>query len=181
MITLVFTIMVLFSFGQEESVKMTKEEKNAEKVRVKKEKEDKNDADWLVIQEIAKSRKFVIEFDRFTSGRQLNSRLNFIAVYGKKVVLQLETGPLANNNGLGGLTIDGVITDFKYTPPKNNKKPAFISFNVTSKQTSQASNVNITIYKGRRADLSLGGAPNVQGDFLAPEESQIFIGLNMTN
>ncbi len=188
MVKILFTnillIIVLFSFGQENSGKLTKEQKKAEKTRIKKEKEDKQNADWLLIQEIASSKRFVIEFDNFNdAGEQhmLNGRLNFIAVSDEKVVLQLESHPFFANNGLGGVTIDGTISDYKYTPPKNDKKPVYISFNVSAKQAVKASNINITVFNGGTATLTIGSSPSINGDFLAPEKSQIFKGVNMYN
>lgn len=172
---------VLASFAQDEKVKKAKEEKKAEKARIKKEKEEKENKDWLLTQEIAEDGKFVIEFNRGANGDQLNSRLNFFAVYNEQAVLQLETGPLSSTNGLGGITLEGTVTEYRYTPPKNDKKPIQIRLNITGKQASQASYIVITVYKGGNASLTLGSSHIVRGDFLEPEESRIFKGLNMIN
>lgn len=175
---------VITAIGQNDSGKLSRKQRKAEKEKLKKEKEEKENAQWAVLQSIAKNKRFVAQLDHISDMKTgqmitLNSRLNFIAVSGDKVVIQFETNTYLANNGLGGLTIDGTINDYKYTPPKNDNKPIVISFNVTSKQAFRGYNVSISVSKGGITNVSMGATPNIYGTFLTPEDANINMGVNM--
>ena len=180
----VFSMLFMFSYAQE-NVKLTKkEQRKAEKAQLKKEKEEKEAADWLMYQQLAENRRYVVEFDKVTNtktGEQyiLSKRLNFLALRNDRVVIQVQTHPYLSDNGLGGTTIDGTVSNYKYVAPKNDKKPIVISFNVASKLALRGLNVRITITKGGMTSITLGSSPTIYGFFLQPEDANINIGVNM--
>ncbi|NQU34088.1 MAG: DUF4251 domain-containing protein [Bacteroidetes bacterium] len=179
------SVMFMFSYAQED-VKLTREQKKAEKAIKKKEKEAKEATNWVLLQSLAENKRFVAEFDKVVNsltGEQyiLSSRLNFVAVDGDHVVIQFQTHTYLSDNGLGGRTIDGTISDYKYTPPKNSKSPIVISFNVSSEHTFRGSNVRITVTEDGLTTISLGSSPNIYGVFVSPEDANINIGVKMWN
>lgn len=186
LLTGIISVLFLVSSAQDTDKKKTKEDRKAEKARIKKEKEEKENADWILFQSLAENKRFVAEFDKVTNSKTgeqytLNRRINFIAVNGNKVVIQFQSHPYLASNGLGGITIDGTITNYKYTPPKNDKKPIVISFNVDSKNTLRGSNIRISVTKGGITTVSMGSSPNIYGIFTTPENANINMGVNMWN
>lgn len=181
-----FLFAAIFSYAQDSEKKMTKEEKKAEKARIKQEKVDKENADWLLFQDLAQKKKFVVELNKVTdnkTGKQyiLSPRLNFVALNDNKVILQLESNSFLSTNGLGGTTIAGSIDDYQYAPPKNDKKPLVVSFNVIEKNYNRSTNVFITVSKGGNSVIQVGNSPNFYGTFKTRGESNIFVGADMNN
>jgi len=174
----------MFSNAQENTETKTKDQRKAAKDQKKKEKEEKETADWVMYQQMAQNRRYVVEFDKVTNTRTgeqyiLSRRLNFIALRNDRVVIQVQTHPYLSDNGLGGTTIDGTVTNYKYVAPKNDKKPIVISFNVASKLALRGLNVRITVSKGGMTSISLGSSPTIYGYFMKPENANINIGVNM--
>ena len=180
----IFSMLFMFSNAQENVELTKKEQRKAEKAQLKIEKEEKEAADWLMYQQLAENRRYVVEFDKVTNtktGEQyiLSKRLNFLALRNDRVVIQVQTHPYLSDNGLGGTTIDGTVSNYKYVAPKNDKKPIVISFNVASKLALRGLNVRITITKGGMTSITLGSSPTIYGFFLQPEDANINIGVNM--
>ena len=180
----IFSMLFMFLNAQENTETKTKDQRKVDKAQKKKEKEEKETADWLMYQQMAQDRRYVVEFDRVTNtktGEQyiLSRRLNFLALRNDSVVIQVQTHPYLSDNGLGGITIDGTVSNYKYVAPKNDKKPIVISFNVASKLALRGLNVRITVTKAGMTTITLGSSPNIYSYFLQPEEASINIGVNM--
>ncbi len=184
LLLIIFSMLFMFSNAQENTETKTKDQRKAAKDQKKKEKEEKETADWVMYQQMAQNRRYVVEFDKVTNTRTgeqyiLSRRLNFIALRNDRVVIQVQTHPYLSDNGLGGTTIDGTVTNYKYVAPKNGKKPIVISFNVASKLALRGLNVRITVSKGGMTSISLGSSPTIYGYFMKPEDANINIGVNM--
>ena len=184
LLLIIFSMLFMFSNAQENTETKTKDQRKAAKAQKKKEKEEKETANWVMYQQMAQDRRYVVEFDKATNTRTgeqyvLSRRLNFIALRKDRVVIQVQTHPYLSDNGLGGTTIDGTISNYKYVAPKNDKKPIVISFNVTSKLALRGLNVRITVSKGGMTSITLGSSPTIYGYFLKPEDANINIGVNM--
>ena len=177
-------ILFMVSYAQEE-VKLTpKEQRKAEKAKLKKEKEEKENANWQIYKKMAQERKFVIEFERVTSIRTghayvITKRLNFLYAFGDSCIIQIETPQYFSMNGLGGITISGNMSNYKYKPPKNDKKPIFINFNVTHKSNPRPINISITVTKDGVASITFGTVSSIYGTFLPASEADINIGSDM--
>ncbi len=184
----IVTLCLLFTsaYSQESEKKLTRQQRKAEKELKKKEKKEKEAADWVLLQSFAENKRFVAEFDKVVNsqtGEQyvLNSRINFVAVNGNRVVIQFQTHTYLSDNGLGGRTIDGTISDYKYIPPKDKNSPIAISFNVASEHTFRGSNIRITVSEGGSTSISLGSSPMIYGVFVSPEDANINMGVKMWN
>lgn len=186
LMTGLLSFIFIFSYAQESKKKMTKEERKAEKERVKKENAEKENADWIKCQDLAQKKQFIIEFNRFTNPRtgetiMLNDRLNFVVINKNKIVFQVESPYHLANNGLGGVTFDDGFDGYKYTPPKNEKKPFVISFNLIGKNSIKATKIFISVYNDGKAIVTFGDSPNIYGIFKPIDESKIVVGANMRN
>jgi len=177
-------ILFMVSYAQEE-VKLTpKEQRKAEKAKLKKEKEEKENANWQIYKKMAQEREFVIEFERVTSiatgnAYVITKRLNFLSASHDSVIIQIETPQYFSMNGLGGITISGNMSNYKYKPPKNDKKPIFINFNVTHKSNPRPINISITVTKDGVASITFGTVSSIYGTFLPASEADINIGVDM--
>lgn len=172
----------------QENVKLTKKQQHkVDKEKAKKDKEEKETAEWLVYQKLAEDQTFVVQFEKITNQKTgkvyiVSRRLNFLYANGEEIKIQFETSTYDSENGLGGRTIDGIISNYKYKPPKNNNKPIFINFDITSKFNQKNYNISISVYCGGTALVSFGGsASQINGAFLAIEDASINIGVDMRN
>jgi len=173
-------MLFMYSYTQEDT-NMTKDQRKAEKEQKKKEKEEKNAADWLAYQKLAQDKEFVIRFDK-VANRVVSQRLNFLYADGENIILQFETNDYLSENGLGGRTINGTISNYKYKPPKNDKKPIYINLDITSKFDQKNFNISITIYGGGTAIISMGSGVSVINGFISPiEGANINMGVDMRN
>ena len=178
-------IVLLFGFmvsnAQNITKKEEKEARKAEKEKLKKEAAEKEAAQWLVYQKLAEDKEFVVEISKL-GNRLVSKRLNFLYSHGNRVVIQFETNAYSSENGLGGRTIDGTISNYNYTPPKNENKPIYINFDITSTFNQKNYNITITVYSGGTALISFGGGiSNVKGFFMSRKEANINTGVDMRN
>lgn len=95
-----------------------------------------------------KDMDFVLEADRLilTKGENVmvQSNLNFVSVEGDRAVIQVATlrGPGAN--GVGGITVDGTVSDVRFNT--NRKGDIYMSMNVLGAVAS--CRVSISLPKG---------------------------------
>lgn len=126
----------------------TKEEKKAREKRLE---ELRDSVAYLEAKMAVDSGYFVITADRMSLGnRGVNimspeSNTNFVLVQGDKAVVQLAfNNGFSGLNGLGGITVEGTITNKKRSISK--KGDINYDFNVTG--TGISAQVNIVVYKG---------------------------------
>lgn len=186
MLTGLLSLVFMFSYSQDSKNKMTKEERKAEKERLKTEKVEVANAQWTEFQHLAQKKQFVVELNKVTdikTGKQyiLSPKLNFVAMYDNKVILQFESHPFLATNGLGGVTYDGTVEEFKYSPPKKDNKPFVVSFNVIEKNYNRSTKVFISVTKDGNAIITVGNSPNFYGTFMSRGASKVFIGADMNN
>ena len=178
-----FFLMLGLVSNAQEDVKLTeKQQRKADKEEKKKEKEAKEAADWLVYQKLAEDHTYVVQFNKI-GVNLVSRRLNFLYANGDDVTIQFETATYASENGLGGRTISGTISNYKYKPPKNDNKPIFINFDVTSKFNQKNYNISISVYSGGTALISFGGGvtSQINGTFSTIEDASINMGVDMRN
>ncbi len=182
--TCILMLLFMVSYAQDEVKLTSKEQRKAEKAKLKREKSEKENANWLIYQKIAQEREFVIEFERVTSIRTghayvITKRLNFLYAFGDSVIIQIETPQYFSMNGLGGITICGTMSNYKYKPPSNDKKPIFINFNVTHKTNPRPINISITVTKDGATSITFGTVSSIYGTYLPVEKSDINIGVDI--
>ena len=128
-------------------------------------------------------RDFTLEADKveFKYGQTafVNSNTNFVSVKGDKSVVQIAFNiPASGPNGLGGITLDGSISN--YETKKDKKGNINISMNVMGAGISAM--VNITLYEGNnRASVTIypnfnSNKMTLSGVILPSSKSRVYKG-----
>ena len=169
-------LLTLGVFGQttNSAREVSKKQQRADK---KMEKEALEEAQWKQYQDLASKKIFVVEFTRVGGNNLLPSRLNFIYVHNDSVTFQVPAYGLYSTNGLGGFTVKGTVSNYKYTPPANSKKPIFIEFEIKPENRTGIHYVNVTVYGDGTASVNMD--VDFSGNFMAPSESNALTGVDM--
>lgn len=160
--------------------KATKEEKKA---REKAEEKAQNELAYQKAVQALNDRKFVLEADKVTFKRGetafVTSNTNFILMDDNHSTVQVAFNTaIAGPNGIGGVTVDGNVSDVKSrTDKKGNIRFSFnvqgtgISAQVFINLTNGSNNANVTIYPNFNSQtLSLSGR------LIPRDESSVFKG-----
>lgn len=175
LLTSILTVTV--AFGQE---KMTKTEKK--EMKEKKQEEEKAQLEALV-----EAKKFVLEaqklYDSNRNSYPMNSATNFVIIDGDKVTIQLSFAGLAGWNGLGGLTVDNTIDEYKIIPGKKAKSPVQLDLRTTGKTVGRITmffTLNTGYANVRYSDMQ-GNQFSFDGQFRSFEDSSVMKGTAITN
>lgn len=103
---------------------------------------------------------FVLEADRvvFKYGYQayVQTRTNFVMVHDGRATVQVSFNvPMAGPNGMGGVTVQGLISDYRLKTDKSGN--TYLTFNVMGSAIS--AQVYVTLYKGN-SEASVDIMPN---------------------
>jgi hypothetical protein len=180
------SLAVLNVFAQEENSvdrettkKLTKAQK-AEQRRIEAEETAKM-VDWMV-----NNRKFVLEANQVSNqtGQRIpvSSRINFIAIDSNKITIQLASmSGIGGYNGMGGITTDGTITDFKIG--QLGKKSNGYSIRVLAMTSIGSYDIFFSISPNSNADATVGGnwggRINYHGFLIPLGKSKIFKGMSI--
>lgn len=129
---------------------------------------------------------FTLEADKvvFKYGQTafVNSNTNFVSVTGDKSVVQVAFNiPASGPNGLGGITLDGNVSNYEIR--KDKKGDIHVSMNVMG--TGISAKVDIDLYKGsNKASVTI--SPNfnsnrmtLTGVIVPSSSSRVFKGLSI--
>ena len=160
--------------------KMTKEERKAAKV-AKKEAQAKADAERaVVLQQSIDDKQFVLEalFLADKRGQRIvvDPVLNFIGVNGDKSAFQFANGVDIGYNGLGGLTVEGNVSNYQTSISK--KGVHSIEFRISASIGSIF--VSMTVSPTGQADATISGNTSTKlkysGNLLPSSESRVYKG-----
>lgn len=178
---LVFLIVIILSagfvFGQQ-----TKEERKAARKARKAEQHKIAMENSQRLKAIVESKMFVLEahtlFDRGGLTYNLNKTTNFVGFDGKNSTVQLAFDGLIGWNGIGGVTIDGTISQLEIVGKED--KPEFsVNVTVNNKVGGLVTMVfRISSDGSSRVDLSgsFGQRLSFQGYIVALSESRVYKG-----
>jgi hypothetical protein len=180
------SLVVLTAAAQEESSvdsettkKLTKAQKTEQR-RLEAEETAKL-VDWMV-----NRRKFVLEANMISNqtGQRIpvSSSINFIAVDSNKIVIQLASlSGIGGYNGMGGITADGTISQFKIG--KLGKKSIGYTIQVTAMTSIGTYDIFFSVSPNSNADATIGGnwggKLNYHGYLMPLEKSKIFKGMSI--
>jgi hypothetical protein len=127
--------------------------------------------------------EFVLEADRITFkyGRftYVNSNTNFISVHGDRATIQMAfNSPYAGPNGIGGITVDGMVSNVKV----NADKKGNITYSMSVQGTAVSADVRIWIPNGsNRCDAEVNptfnsGRISFSGNMYSEEDSNVYKG-----
>lgn len=164
--------------GQELS---KKEQRQLNKQMKKEQQAAEAEKKAAVVNLMVEHRKFVLEADRLRNsrGQQVNvsSMINFVAVDSTHAVIQIGSNSYVGLNGVGGITVEGPLSNYK--ADFNEKNGVWnVSYNVRT--TTGTYDVRLTIYGEARADATVSsnwpGRITYSGYLFPPGVSKVYKG-----
>ena len=172
-------LLTLPAFTQELS---KKEQKQLQKELKKEQKAEKLAQKSKVVDAMVEYKRFVLEANQLRDkrGNSLNvsSNINFIAADSLTGVIQVGSNTYIGRNGVGGITVEGSIADYKYT--KHEKSGTYnITYYLRTPLGSY--DVRISAYPDGRANADVrsttwGDKLSYSGFLLPPGISRVFKG-----
>lgn len=160
-----------------------KAQRDAERARLKAQEEAEDAVSYEDAVNALKNRKFVVEADQviFRSGQSefVTSNTNFVLVNGEKGTVQVAFNTAyPGSNGIGGITVDGSVSDFKSTTDKRG--------NINCQFGIQGIGISAQIFLsltngGNNASVSInpnfnGNTMTLSGNLLPLDQSNIYKG-----
>ena len=140
-------------------------------------------ANFYVLDSLLRSGRYVLEADflqnKYGSRISVPPMLNFIRVDGPKGVLQTGSDTRQGYNGVGGVTAEGSIVDYKITNDTKN-----LSISVTFNLVSTLGNYDIflTVSADNNATATISGSTSGRltwdGHLVTLNNSRVFKGYN---
>ncbi len=178
---LIIAILIIASvsvFSQD----LSKKEQRALYKQLKKEQkaeEAARQAQWVELMVV--HRHFVLEANQLRDNRgnlrNVSSMINFLAADSLWGVLQVGNNSHMGYNGVGGVTVEGEITNYEY-----HQHPKHKSFRVNYilKTVGGTYDVRMSVSPTGRAEATIGSAwPGkliYMGDLVSPERSRVYKG-----
>jgi hypothetical protein len=139
-------------------------------------------ANYRAIDSLLKKKTFVLEAytlrDKYGDNVPVNNNLNFIRVNGSNVVLQTGTPSGMGYNGVGGVTAEGSISNWKVVADEKRLNHS-VSFNTTTGVGIY--DVMMTIAADATASATITGMTSGRltylGNLVAPYNSRVFKGM----
>jgi len=175
-------LFAITAFSQEAEQGLSKKEQRKLDKELKKEQQAKEaELKSELIGLMVVYQRFVLEADQLSDKRgnsvQVSSTINFVAADSINSVIQIGQESYVGLNGVGGITIEGPITNYKFT--RDEKKGFYnISYNIRS--TMGSYDVQITAYNDGRATAMISsnwpGKLNYSGYLVPPVNSRVYKG-----
>lgn len=176
------TLLTLPAFTQELS---KKEQKQLEKELKKEQKAEELAKKAEVVTAMVQYHRFVLEANMLKDKRGnsliVSSDINFIAADSISGVIQVGSNGYVGRNGVGGITVEGSIADYKYT--KHEKSGSFsVSYYLRTPVGSY--DVRLTVYPDGRANANVssttwGDKLSYSGFLVPPGISRVYKGTSL--
>jgi len=166
-------------FAQDQ--KMIKETKKEASQRKKEEKKAKIESQYKLTENLLEGKNFVLEahFLKFRSGDRVNvsSTLNFISIDSLSAVIQVGSMQRVGYNGVGGVTVQGRISNWKLEKD-DNRKDFYLTLSIQGNIDIYDVSVNIDYAGYAYATLNgiNSGKLTFEGNMVSKEETVIFKG-----
>ncbi len=172
--------LLLPAIAQEQELSK-KQQKKLQKELKKEQQEEEAAKNAIMVGLMVEHKKFILEAERLQDNHgntvNVSSMINFIACDSVHGVIQIGSDMYIGGNGVGGVTVEGPVTNYKYT--FNEKKGIYsVSFNVRS--TIGSYDVRMTIYGEGRAEATVTsnwpGRLAYSGHLVQPSSSKVYKG-----
>lgn len=175
-------IIAVSSFAQEPELsrrEMRKLERELKKEQQAEEAARKREIVDLMVEH----RRFVLEADRLRDKRGntmiVSPTINFVAADSVSGVLQIGSNYYVGQNGVGGITVEGSISDYEYSRNKRNES-YYVSYNLRTPTGTY--DVRMTVFPEGRADATISsswpGQLNYSGHLVPPSLSRVYKGMS---
>lgn len=181
LVVVLFMISPTLSQAQE----LSKKEQKALNKQLKEEQKAEEAAAFTAMAGLMVEHKtFVLEADRLQDSKgntiQVSSMINFIACDSVNAVIQIGSDQYIGRNGVGGVTIEGPISNYKYD--FNEKKGVYtLSYNVRS--PLGAYDVRMSVFGEGRAEATITsnwpGRLSYYGILVPPVASKVYKGQSL--
>jgi hypothetical protein len=162
-----------------------KEQKKLEKELKKEQQAEVAAQQAVVVDAMVQYQRFVLEANTLRDKRgnslQVSSNINFIAADSLTGVIQVGSNTYIGRNGVGGITVDGSIADYKYT---RHEKSGSYSISYYLRTPVGSYDVRLTAYPDGRADADVssttwGDRLHYSGYLVPPGISRVFKGTSL--
>jgi hypothetical protein len=180
--SIIFLLVALLAFPAFSQELSKKEQKKLQKELRKEQKADVLAQMAVVVDAMVEYQRFVLETnvlkDKRGNSLNVSSNINFIAADSLQGVIQLGSNNYIGRNGVGGVTVEGNIAEYRYT--KNEKSGSYnISYYLQTPVGSY--DVRLTAYPDGRASADVssttwGGKLTYSGYLVPPGISRVFKG-----
>ncbi len=175
-------LLALPAFTQELS---KKEQKQLEKELKKEQKAEEAAQKAQIVEVMVHYQRFVLEANTLRDKRgnsvQVSANLNFIASDSITGVIQVGSNTYIGDNGVGGVTVEGSISDYKYTV---NEKSGSYSISYYLRTPVGSYDIRMNASPDGRADASVssttwGDKLNYSGFLVPPAMSRVYKGSSL--
>ncbi len=171
--------------GMAQAKQLTKKEQRKLEKHKKNEKRLKKDtASRKFYADLIQNKQWVFQADQLfdSYGRYfiVTPDINFVAVKDNEIIVQFGFQGVIGWNGVGGVTAEGFLKDFKFDPGKNANKAMSISAHI--QPGYGGGSLYFTMYIGNDggADITLtlqnGGTLRMSGQLYSPAQSSVYKG-----
>jgi hypothetical protein len=161
-----------------------KEQRKLEKQKKKEEREKKSLASRQYYAKLIKNKQFVFQatrlYDSYGRYYLVTPDINFVAIKDNKIILQFGFQGVQGWNGVGGVTAEGFLTDYRFYPGKNNKQAMTVTAYIQPKGAGGSPYFTMNISNDGSADIQVtlgnGGLLRMGGQVYAPSQASVYKG-----
>ncbi len=174
------------AMAQEESSVDSKTTKQLTRQQKSEQKKREAEETAKLVDSMVKNKKFVLEANTVSNQTgeryQVNGRINFIAVDSNRITIQLASmSGIGGYNGMGGITADGTISEFKIS--KFGKNSTGYTIKVLAMTSIGTYDIFFNISPNSNADATIGGnwggKLNYHGFLIPLSKSKIYKGMSI--
>lgn len=166
------------SYSQELS---KKEQRQLEKQFKKEQKAEEEARQAELVRLMVEHRRFVLEAHQLRDKRgntvNVQSLINFVAIDSTNGVIQVGSNSYVGLNGVGGITVEGNISNYQSS---HNEKNGSYNVGYVIMTTSGTYDVHMVIFPGGQAEATIGsawpGKLNYIGRLVPPAVSKVYKG-----
>ncbi|GMT46186.1 MAG: hypothetical protein IEMM0006_2018 [bacterium] len=172
--------------GMAQSKQLTKsEQRKLEKQKKKEERKKKSLASRQYYTKLIKSRRFVFQatrlYDSYGRYYSVTPDINFVAIKDNKIILQFGFQGIQGWNGVGGITAEGFLKNYRFYPGKNNKQAMTVTAQIQPKFGGASPYFTMSISNDGSADIQVtldnGGLLRMGGQIYTPSQASVYKGL----
>ncbi|MDX2430184.1 MAG: DUF4251 domain-containing protein [Bacteroides sp.] len=175
-------VLFMISPATTQAQELSKKEQKALQKELKKEQQaDEAAKRTLMIGFMVEHQDFVLEANRLQDAKgnstSVSSMINFIACDSVHGVIQIGSDLYIGGNGVGGVTVEGPIANYKFTL---NEKKGTYSLSYTVRSSIGIYDVRMSIYREGRAEATVTsnwpGRLNYSGYLIPSSVSKVYKG-----
>jgi len=178
---IIISVLLFISFGSFSQEPGRKEMRQLQKQMKKEQKADETAQKAAVVKWMVENKLFVLEADRLRDKRgnirNVSPMINFLASDSITGVIQIGSNGYVGLNGVGGITVEGRISDYTY---KHNPKNGTYNAYYTVQSSLGTYDVRLIVFQEGRAEATISsnwpGQLTYVGYLVPPSLSKVYKG-----